>query len=263
MFFFYSSLNRLSFRNLSVLVYLMLKDSNINMRIFKTHPLAGLVNSYVIDSPQPSNINYAWNGGVRVMSFIDYCTHCPSTIVYLMLCCQDTIYNPRVFTSQEPNKTCDRVAEYKQVRKCGLPRIVAYLSGNLHGDAKKLETHSCYHFQGVCLKQNRSAYLKGIFTKLLRCRYSQEPLQHSTQREHQNGVICASTYTSQDIKRINIRTYGSKRLSVSITYKISRGYMRGRSFHSSCIETVKGNSQDTENITECKNRPFKDQALAR
>jgi len=41
----------------------MLKDSNINMRIFKTHPLAGLVNSYVIDSPQPSNINYAWNGG--------------------------------------------------------------------------------------------------------------------------------------------------------------------------------------------------------
>ena len=187
------------------------------------------------------------------MSFIDYCTHCPSTIVYLMLCCQDTIYNPWVFTSQEPNKTCDRVAEYKQVRKCGLPRIVAYLSGNLHGDAKKLETHSCYHFQGVCLKQNRSAYLKGIFTKLLRCRYSQEPLQHSTQREHQNGVICASTYTSQDIKRINIRTYGSKRLSVSITYKISRGYMRGRSFHSSCIETVKGNSQDTENITALTN----------
>jgi ubiquinol-cytochrome c reductase cytochrome b subunit len=33
------------------------------MRIFKFHPLAGLVNSYLIDSPQPSNINYAWNGG--------------------------------------------------------------------------------------------------------------------------------------------------------------------------------------------------------
>ena len=33
------------------------------MRAFKTHPLGGLINSYVIDSPQPSNISYAWNGG--------------------------------------------------------------------------------------------------------------------------------------------------------------------------------------------------------
>lgn len=28
------------------------------MRIFKSHPLLKLVNSYVIDSPQPSNISY-------------------------------------------------------------------------------------------------------------------------------------------------------------------------------------------------------------
>jgi hypothetical protein len=177
------------------------------------------------------------------MSFIDYGTCCPSTIVYLMLCCQNAIYNPWVFTSQEPNKTCGRVAEYKRVRKCGLPRIVAHLSGNLHGDDKKLDTHSCYPFQRACLKQNISACLKGIFTKLLRCIYSQEPLQHSTQREHQNGVICASTYTSQDIKRINIRTYGSKRLGVPLWD------LRGRSFHSSCVVTAKGNSQNTENIT--------------
>ena len=33
------------------------------MRILKSHPILGLVNSYVIDSPQPSNISYAWNGG--------------------------------------------------------------------------------------------------------------------------------------------------------------------------------------------------------
>lgn len=33
------------------------------MRIFKTHPLLGLVNSYVIDSPQPANISYMWNFG--------------------------------------------------------------------------------------------------------------------------------------------------------------------------------------------------------
>ena len=33
------------------------------MRILKTHPLLKMVNSYVIDSPQPSNISYLWNFG--------------------------------------------------------------------------------------------------------------------------------------------------------------------------------------------------------
>ena len=33
------------------------------MRILKSHPLLRMVNSYVIDSPQPSNLSYAWNFG--------------------------------------------------------------------------------------------------------------------------------------------------------------------------------------------------------
>lgn len=33
------------------------------MRIFKSHPLLKMVNSYTIDSPQPSNISYLWNFG--------------------------------------------------------------------------------------------------------------------------------------------------------------------------------------------------------
>jgi ubiquinol-cytochrome c reductase cytochrome b subunit len=33
------------------------------MRIIKSHPLLRLVNSYVIDSPQPSNLSYLWNFG--------------------------------------------------------------------------------------------------------------------------------------------------------------------------------------------------------
>jgi ubiquinol-cytochrome c reductase cytochrome b subunit len=33
------------------------------MKILKTHPLLKLINSYVIDSPQPSNISYLWNFG--------------------------------------------------------------------------------------------------------------------------------------------------------------------------------------------------------
>jgi len=33
------------------------------MRIFKTNPLLKLVNSYLVDSPQPSNLSYLWNFG--------------------------------------------------------------------------------------------------------------------------------------------------------------------------------------------------------
>jgi ubiquinol-cytochrome c reductase cytochrome b subunit len=33
------------------------------MRIFKTHPIFRLANSYLIDAPQPSNLSYLWNFG--------------------------------------------------------------------------------------------------------------------------------------------------------------------------------------------------------
>jgi ubiquinol-cytochrome c reductase cytochrome b subunit len=33
------------------------------MRIFKNHPLLKLMNSYVVDSPQPANLSYLWNFG--------------------------------------------------------------------------------------------------------------------------------------------------------------------------------------------------------
>lgn len=33
------------------------------MRILKATPLLSLVNSYAVDSPQPSNLSYAWNFG--------------------------------------------------------------------------------------------------------------------------------------------------------------------------------------------------------
>ncbi len=33
------------------------------MRILKATPLLSLVNSYVVDSPQPANLSYAWNFG--------------------------------------------------------------------------------------------------------------------------------------------------------------------------------------------------------
>lgn len=39
------------------------------MRIWKSHPLFSLVNGYLVDSPQPSNISYLWNFG----SLLGFC----------------------------------------------------------------------------------------------------------------------------------------------------------------------------------------------
>jgi len=39
------------------------------MRIWKSHPLLSLINSYLVDSPQPSNISYLWNFG----SLLGFC----------------------------------------------------------------------------------------------------------------------------------------------------------------------------------------------
>lgn len=39
------------------------------MRLLKTHPILGLLNSYVVDSPQPANISYMWNFG----SLLGFC----------------------------------------------------------------------------------------------------------------------------------------------------------------------------------------------
>jgi ubiquinol-cytochrome c reductase cytochrome b subunit len=44
-------------------MHFYLIKKNKNMRILKSHPLLKLVNSYLIDASQPSNISYLWNFG--------------------------------------------------------------------------------------------------------------------------------------------------------------------------------------------------------
>ena len=36
---------------------------SLYMRILKSHPILGLLNSYMVDSPQPANLSYMWNFG--------------------------------------------------------------------------------------------------------------------------------------------------------------------------------------------------------
>ena len=50
------------------MIYILIIILN-KMRIFKSHPLISLVNGYLVDSPQPSNISYLWNFG----SLLGFC----------------------------------------------------------------------------------------------------------------------------------------------------------------------------------------------
>ena len=54
------------------------------MRIFKSHPLLKLVNSYVIDSPQPSNLSYLWNFGSLLSSLFNYTDNNRCNISYAL-----------------------------------------------------------------------------------------------------------------------------------------------------------------------------------
>ena len=40
------------------------------MRILKSHPLLKLVNAYLIDSSEPSNLSYLWNFGSLLAIFL-------------------------------------------------------------------------------------------------------------------------------------------------------------------------------------------------
>ena len=44
-------------------------NHQFQMRIWKSHPLFSLINGYLVDSPQPSNISYLWNFG----SLLGFC----------------------------------------------------------------------------------------------------------------------------------------------------------------------------------------------
>jgi hypothetical protein len=53
------------------------------MRLLKKNVLLRLLNSYLVDSPQPTNISYLWNFGVRRKRAL-VSGDCPVSIAYLI-----------------------------------------------------------------------------------------------------------------------------------------------------------------------------------
>jgi quinol-cytochrome oxidoreductase complex cytochrome b subunit len=63
------------------------------MRILKSHPILGLLNSYMVDSPQPANISYLWNFGsllgmcliIQILTGVFLAMQCVASKSYYML----------------------------------------------------------------------------------------------------------------------------------------------------------------------------------
>lgn len=63
------------------------------MRLLKSHPILGLLNSYMVDSPQPANISYLWNFGsllgmclgIQILTGVFLAMQCVALKSYYML----------------------------------------------------------------------------------------------------------------------------------------------------------------------------------
>lgn len=132
------------------------------MRTLKSHPLLKLVNSYLIDSAQPSNISYWWNFGVRrASSFVR--ENCPILIVYslefhhvvyyLVYYLEEYLYKLRLTTLSTSNKRTHWIAGKERSRKSRLPSIIARVSRGEHVEDNKLDTYKRHQFRGHILSR--------------------------------------------------------------------------------------------------------------
>jgi group II intron reverse transcriptase/maturase len=235
------------------------------MRLLKSNPIFSLLNSYLVDSPQPANISYMWNFGVRLARLFDYWAQRPSSYIYLvlpitLLLCALCI--PQYVTVYEANNFIYRIANMQCFENDGLSRLLVEISGNPHGEVNKLETYSCHLFQGQYLKQNIpvlfeycnwQAPIGQLLPESSTALQDSNSLSTQTKINQINTiyivnmiVLCASTYRETDIKHIENATKGSNRL-VSKTVLWSVMIMRGRRYHSShlLIEGTKDTSRDS------------------
>lgn len=79
------------------------------MRLLKTHPILGLLNSYMVDSPQPASISYMWNFGSLLGACLIIQIITGITLAILFLCCLTKAYymlKPSYFTVPIGNNLC-------------------------------------------------------------------------------------------------------------------------------------------------------------
>ena len=129
------------------------------MRIFKSHPLLKLVNSYIIDAPQPSNISYLWNFGVRRARALIKGV-CPNSIVYSSVK-EETLYKLRMTTGYIVNMYIAWVAGHNCLERKGLPPLAVKTSRCSYAEVNQLDTQLRHLFRN-CILSRICRYICGI-----------------------------------------------------------------------------------------------------
>ena len=63
------------------------------MRLLKTHPILGLLNSYLVDSPQPSNISYMCLG-IQILTGVFLAMHYTPSVDLAFISVEHTFLSP-------------------------------------------------------------------------------------------------------------------------------------------------------------------------
>lgn len=225
------------------------------MRNLKYTSLLKNVNSYLIDSPQPSNISYYWNFGVRRVSIIfrrvSLNSLASSTVgKYPISRTYPTIgeyplCKLRCFTCYTPNKRITWVAETEYLVKMRLPLLIDKVSRLNYAEDNEPDTQRCDLFS-KCILSRICRYIQSMTLNTIKglkswayhnirsmicCR---EALRHSSRGVPKGfeQAAKARTLSRNYYKPRDLIAYGSNPT-------------RKRSFHSSTFVGAKGNSVNT------------------
>ena len=213
------------------------------MRILKNNSILKLVNSYLIDASQPSNISYLWNFGVRREKGV-FVGICPDSIAYSTIGTRggNLSCKLREFTLCIANKYTLWRAELKYHGKKRLPSLVATVSRRSHVEDNKPDT------------QWRDLFSKCILSRIYRYIHSYADYSNQniiccreTMRQSSKGKTkveqAAKTTRTLNPNTTELRdliAYGGEYTGGKYTFS-----MRKRSFHTSSLNVgAKGNSDN-------------------
>ena len=208
------------------------------MRILKSHPLLKLVNSYLIDSSEPSNISYLWNFGVRRVRALFFKIS-PDFIAYssVFLLCK-----LRVFTNCVANKCTVWVVEYKNFVRVGLPLLADKVSRCNYVEVNKLDTQRRHLFRR-CILSRICRYIWGIAYSNIRntlCWWEASRHPSIGKIKSVQAAKATRTLNGNHCQPRDLIAYDWDNLLI----------MRKRSFHSSSVVGTKGNSQNVKDNNE-------------
>lgn len=210
------------------------------MRIFKSHPLLKLVNSYIIDAPQPSNISYLWNFGVRRVRAL-FSGVRPDSIVYSSVTHHNTLYKLRVITCYIANKYIRWVVYHNSLERLGLPSIAVKISRSGYVEDNELEITQWRQFR-ECIQSRICRYIWSIAYDNNRSNIRWWEASRQSKKKNifgskaEQATKATRTLSGNKSQPRDLIAYDRSKYMWAVTRK--------RSFHSSSGAVTKGNRQN-------------------